>query len=103
VAGTRFLKGASIGQQFVAITIREYASSSAARQSWEAMTKVPGTCHHETYLGERMTYTAMSATKDGDASAGVQMGVDDATIGVMTVVRASPSSARPSSRRAPDA
>lgn len=87
VRGTRsFNKGGGLSQQFVSVTIREYATPAAARKAWDAMKQALDTCHRETYQGEKVTYSRMSAPTVGDASAGVRMTVSDRTVGEMTLV-----------------
>lgn len=68
-----FSKGVGSSQMVLASTLRQFATSSDAKKSFDALANTLKTCKQETYQGETFTYRLMSAPKLGHASLGVQI------------------------------
>jgi hypothetical protein len=86
-SGTRsFTRAGGASQQFATVSITEYASSDAARESWEALEHALDSCHHETYRGTDRTYVPISTPPVGYASTGTRVIVTDPVLGDRVVV-----------------
>ncbi|MBD2758602.1 hypothetical protein IEE94_03630 [Yimella sp. cx-573] len=68
-----FIKGVGSSQMALTSTLRQFATSSEAKKSFDALANTLKTCKQETYQGETFTYRLMSAPKLGNASLGVQI------------------------------
>lgn len=79
-ASRDFTKGGGVSAEVARVAIRQFESVEDAKASWDALVKALKTCKSEVYEGSELTYTPLSAPKVGDASAGVKIESDGATL-----------------------
>ena len=66
--------------QIVSVSLRQFASATEAKASFQALVDALKTCRSETYKGTKSTYSAMSTPKLGDGAVGVQIDADGAKL-----------------------
>lgn len=75
-----FTKGAGMSAEFVRVGLRQFASASEAKASFQALVDALKTCRSETYAGSKLTYSAMSTPKLGEGAIGVKIDADGTTL-----------------------
>lgn len=75
-----FTKGSGMSAEVASTGIRQYASDSDAKDSFDALVEAMNTCTGETYQGEKLTYSVTKAPDLGAGSIGIRIESEAATI-----------------------
>ena len=75
-----YIKGGGLSSELLNVSLRQYAGPAEAKAAYAAMTKTLKTCRSWTDDGTKFTAKPMNLPSAGEASVGVRMEADGATL-----------------------
>ncbi|GIF47200.1 hypothetical protein DFJ67_7176 [Asanoa ferruginea] len=75
-----YQKGGGLNAEVAVISLRQYANADQAKASFEKMAAILQTCKKDTSEGQKVTYALMNLPNAGDASLGVRIETQGATV-----------------------